>query len=174
MIYAPEAVNMFFESVSRFLSSENELLCFCLVFRKLTCLSEEPGFNFVSDSDYPCWHSYVLLISPSRRVPQHCLQYVLSLPVLSYSSLSSYSMSSKGRSRYSLTKLTSDLFSLSSFPPLLTYFSSFPSVLFFSIACSVPSLCVSYFLCFFCLGLSPAWTGWKLILKSFNYLVSAF
>jgi hypothetical protein len=73
---------MFSESVSRFLSSENELLCFGLVFRKLTRLSEEPGSNFGSDFDYPCWFSYVLLISPCRRVPQHCLQYVLSLPVL--------------------------------------------------------------------------------------------
>jgi len=73
---------MFSESVSRFLSSENKLLCFGLVFRKLTRLSEEPGSNFGSDSDYPCWHTYVLLISPSMRVPQRCLQYVMSLPVL--------------------------------------------------------------------------------------------
>ena len=29
-------------------------------------------------------------------------------------------------------------------------------------------------MCFFCLGLFPAWAGWKLILKSFNFLVSAF
>ena len=73
---------MFSESVSRFLSSENELLCFGLVFRKLTLLSEEPGSNFGSDSDYHCWHSYVLLIISSRLVLQHCLQYVLSFPVL--------------------------------------------------------------------------------------------
>jgi len=82
LIYASEAVNMFFESVSRFLSSENALLCFGLVFRKLTRLSEEPGSSFGSDSDDPCWHTYVLLISPSKRVPQRCLQYVLSIPVL--------------------------------------------------------------------------------------------
>jgi hypothetical protein len=82
MIYASEAVNMFSESVSRFLSFENKLLCFGLVFRELTRLTEEPGSNFGSDSDYLCWHTYVLLIIPSRRVPQHCLQYVLSLRVL--------------------------------------------------------------------------------------------
>ena len=42
MIYASEIVNMFYESVSRFLSSENELLCFGIVFRKLTRWSEDP------------------------------------------------------------------------------------------------------------------------------------
>jgi hypothetical protein len=79
LIYASEALNVFSKAVSRFLSSENELLCFGLVFRKLIGLSEEPGSNFGSDSDYRCWHSYVLLINPSRREPQNCLQYVLSL-----------------------------------------------------------------------------------------------